>query len=174
MVSIFYGSTFLHRSQLLCIINRALHPFARATHLLLPSLPPLLLFSLAARRRGQSYESNNPPSRVKWISIDSKHSPSSSNTRGQSVGFFPFFLFFLFFFLSFFRTTNIEIAVSSFVQLNSRYCKCTKHNNVEAVGNSFCVRDNALKYYKLCKGTLVTVVYASIGTSSSNSSKVSR
>lgn len=51
MVSIFYGSTFLHRSQLLCIINRALHPFARATHplsLSLPSCSPLLLFSLAA------------------------------------------------------------------------------------------------------------------------------
>lgn len=82
MVSIFYGSTFLHRSQLLCIINRALHPFARATHPLSPS-PPLLLPAsfILPRRRGQSYESNNPPPRVKWISIDSKHSlPPSSST----------------------------------------------------------------------------------------------
>lgn len=105
-------------------------------------------------------------------SILNTHPPPRIRGDSRSVSFL--FSSFFFFFLSFFRTTNIEIAVSSFVQLNSRYCKCTKHNNVEAVGNSFCVRDNALKYYKLCKGTLVRVVYASIGTSSSNSSKVSR
>lgn len=135
MVSIFYGSTFLHRSQLLCIINRALHPFARATHplsLSLPSCSPLLLFSLAAAanltnriilRRGLNG----------FRSILNTPSPSSSTWRGDG--------FFLSSFLFFFEYRESPL----YRQLNSRYCKCTKHR--EAVGNSFCVhdRDNGLK-----------------------------
>lgn len=136
MVSIFYGSTFLHRSQLLCIINRALHPFARATHplsLSLPSCSPLLLFSLAAAanltnriilRRGLNgfrsiLNTPSPPLRVRGAGTVSFSLPS-------------------FFFFEY-RESPL------YRQLNSRYCKCTKHR--EAVGNSFCVhdRDNGLK-----------------------------
>lgn len=136
MVSIFYGSTFLHRSQLLCIINRALHPFARATHplsLSLPSCSPLLLFSLAAAanltnriilRRGLNG----------FRSILNTPSPLLEYVVSFSLPFSPSFLFF-------FEYRESPL----YRQLNSRYCKCTKHR--EAVGNSFCVhdRDNGLK-----------------------------
>lgn len=102
MVSIFYGSTFLHRSQLLCIINRALHPFARATHPQPPPLSPaLLLFSLAAAA--------NLTNRI-ILHRGLNGFRSILNTRLlpriRGAGF-------LFFFFLFSRSTNIEIASGS-------------------------------------------------------------
>ena len=80
MVSIFYGSTFLHRSQLLYIINRASSVHSRhpiPTHPPIhppPSIHRVLFFSLAARRE------SNLRRRVKWISIESRDSP-----RGRPI-----------------------------------------------------------------------------------------